>query len=227
MSNPVHTPSAPASASKAMIITLGLVTALSGFLVVSTFQYTKPLIEENKRLGIEKAVLQVIPGAASYKHMVLTDKELLPETANATGTNVYVGYDASGKFVGLAAEGGAQGYADIIQIIYGYKPDCECVTGIKVIKLAETPGLGDKIITDKNFVANFDALEVKLNAEKSALANAVVAVKHGSKQNPWEVDAISGATISSKAVAKGINNSAQALLPKIAPFLPQLQGAKP
>ncbi|OOZ57680.1 hypothetical protein BOW42_00870 [Solemya velum gill symbiont] len=91
----------------------------------------------------------------------------------------------------------------------------------------ETPGLGDKIITDKNFVANFDALDVRLNSDATALANAVVLVKKGSKTNPWEVDAITGATISSNAVAKAINASAQQLLPQIQPYLEELEGAQP
>ncbi|WGZ94118.1 MAG: FMN-binding protein [Candidatus Thiothrix putei] len=110
---------------------------------------------------------------------------------------------------------------------YAYNPQCECITGIKVIKQTETPGLGDKVITDKHFVANFDKLEAKVNAAGDALANAIVAVKHGAKQNPWEIDAISGATISSKAIAKGLNNSAQDVLPKVVPLLPQIEGAQP
>ncbi len=35
--------------SKSMIVTLGFVTALSGFLIVTAYQATKPAIEENKR----------------------------------------------------------------------------------------------------------------------------------------------------------------------------------
>ncbi|OOY59694.1 RnfABCDGE type electron transport complex subunit G [Solemya velum gill symbiont] len=213
--------------STAMILTLGLVTALSGFLVVFVYQATKPVIAENKRLAIEQAVLQVIPGAESFTPMLLTEDALVPVAPGIEGTRVYAGYDGENSFIGLAAEGAAQGYADIIQLIYGYKPACECVTGIKVIKLAETPGLGDKIITDKNFVANFDALDVRLNSDATALANAVVLVKKGSKTNPWEVDAITGATISSNAVAKAINASAQQLLPQIQPYLEELEGAQP
>ena len=40
-------------------------------------------------------------------------------------------------------------------------------------------------------------------------------VKQGTKSNPWEIDAISGATISSKAVARMLDDSAQAVLPTI------------
>jgi Na+-translocating ferredoxin:NAD+ oxidoreductase RnfG subunit len=66
--------------------------------------------------------------------------------------------------------------------------------------MRETPGIGDKIITDEAFLKNFEALDVKLAADMKALANAVKVVKHGTKQNAWEIDAISGATVTSKAV---------------------------
>jgi electron transport complex protein RnfG len=211
-----------------MIATLGFVTALSGFLIVTAYQTTKPAIEENKRLSIQKTVLEVIKGATTYKPFVITaNGDLLEATPDLKGTNVYAGYDAQGKLLGLAAEGRAQGYSGSVETIYAYTPACECITGVKVIKQTETPGLGDKVITDKNFVANFDKLEAKVNAAGDALANAIVAVKHGSKKNPWEIDAISGATISSRAIAKGLNGSTQEVLPKIVPLLSNIEGAKP
>ena len=54
-------------------------------------------------------------------------------------------------------------------------------------------------------------------------SNAIVTVKHGSKTKPWEVDAISGATITSRAVGKAINDAAQVLLPRVAPNLDKLK----
>jgi Na+-translocating ferredoxin:NAD+ oxidoreductase subunit G len=89
--------------------------------------------------------------------------------------------------------------------------------------MAETPGLGDKILIDKNFLANFDALDARLSADKKILQNPIITVKHGSKKNPWEIDAISGATITSKAVGKAINLGAEKLLPKLAEHLEQLK----
>ena len=214
--------------STSMIVTLGFVTALSGFLIVTAYQTTKPAIEENKRLRIQQTVLEVIKGATAYKHFDINEKgELLAAAPGLKGTNVYAGYDAGGKLTGLAAEGRAQGYSGSVETIYAYSPACECITGVKVIKQTETPGLGDKVITNKDFVANFEKLDAKLDAAGKALANAIVTVKHGSKKNPWEVDAISGATISSRAIAKGLNGSAQEVLPKVVPLLSTIEGAKP
>jgi len=210
-------------ASSAMIITLSLIAALSGFLVVFVYQFTKPIIAENKRLAIEQAVLKVIPGSTAYQPMVLADGKLVKPGETENGITIYVAYDKDKQFIGIAADGQAQGYQDKIQLIYGYKPSCECITGKKIIKLAETPGLGDKIITNKDFNANFDALSAKIHKSGTKLGHKIEAVNHGKKNFPWQIDSISGATISSVAVAKAINDSAQVILPQVNRFLTQLK----
>lgn len=216
-----------AASAGQMIRTLMGIAMLSGFLVVMIYQITKPMIEENQRIAIEKAVFQVIPGAVSRLDYYLTENGISqqPGDKGSNSLPVYAGYDAEGRLKGIAAKAGAQGYADMIHLLYGYDPACECIRGIKVLKLAETPGLGDKIITDTDFVANFTALEAKLSADGKSLAHPIETVKHGTKRNAWEIDAISGATISSKAVGKALNQSAEAILPKLAPHLSKLEDA--
>ncbi|MEW8398746.1 MAG: FMN-binding protein [Candidatus Thiodiazotropha sp.] len=215
----------PATPAGKMIQTLVGIAMLSGFLVVLPYQLTKPIIAENQRRAIEAAVFTVIPDAVVRSDFVINDKGLTPVTGEESveGVLIYAGYNHDGELKGIAAKAAAQGYADLIHLLYGYDPGCECIRGMKVLKLAETPGLGDKIITDANFVANFEALDARLNTDGSALANEIVTVKAGSKQNPWEIDAISGATISSKAVGKAINQSAKQLLPAIRPHLEKLK----
>ncbi len=203
--------------SFAMLRTLGLVAALSGFLVVLAYQVTKPMIEENKRVAIERALFNVVPGAVSRRDFLLTAEGIRPAPAqgSAEGTLIYAGYDTQGKLAGIALEAAAQGYQDVIRILYGYDPTCSCLRGMQVLKMAETPGIGDKIAKDPAFQRNFEALDVTLNASGDALARAIVAVKNGSKTDPWQIDAISGATISSKAVARMLNDSGNAVLPVI------------
>ncbi|MEW8300892.1 MAG: FMN-binding protein [Candidatus Thiodiazotropha sp.] len=225
MSTPEAKALPPATPAGKMIQTLVGIAMLSGFLVVLTYQLTKPIIAENQRRAIEAAVFTVIPDAVVRSDFVINDKGLTPVTGEESveGVLIYAGYNHDGELKGIAAKAAAQGYADLIHLLYGYDPGCECIRGMKVLKLAETPGLGDKIITDANFVANFEALDARLNTDGSALANEIVTVKAGSKQNPWEIDAISGATISSKAVGKAINQSAKQLLPAIRPHLEKLK----
>ena len=79
---------------------------------------------------------------------------------------------------------------------------------MQVLDSRETPGLGDKIITDDEFLANFEAL---------AIEPSIVAVKKGKKTHPNEVDSITGATISSEAVVKILNESSQQWAPMLSP----------
>lgn len=199
-----------------MIATLGIIAMLSGFLVVLVFETTRPYIEANQREAIERAIFQVVPGASSKKEFVLTDTGVEPASNGAKGIPIYAAYDGEGMLAGIATEAAAPGYADVIRILYGYSPDCACITGISILQSKETPGLGDKIGTDPAFLANFEALDAKLNSEKTGLANAIVTVKHGTKSQPWEIDAISGATVSSKAIGRMLNESTQTLLPRLA-----------
>ena len=142
----------------------------------------------------------------------------------AGAVKFFAAYDGGGKLAGIAAEGAAKGYADTVRIMFGYETACQCVVGIGVVAMRETPGIGDKIITDKEFLANFKALDARLKADLSALANEVKTVKHGTKTSAWQIDAISGATITSRAVGRAINDTAQALLPRLVPNLDKLAG---
>jgi len=213
----------PDNASVSMITTLGGIAMLSGLLVVSVFQITRPYIEENQRIATQQAVFTVVPGASTHKEFVVTTDGIHAAGAGDVGIHVFAGYDQNGKLLGVAARAGAQGYADMIHILYGYDPACQCIRGVKVLKTAETPGLGDKITTDKNFQKNFDALDARLNAEGSGLENDIVTVKHGSKKHAWQIDAISGATISSRAIGKALNTSARELLPLLQRNLASLE----
>ena len=60
--------------------------------------------------------------------------------------------------------------------------------------------------------------------DQSEIANPIVPVKHGDKANPWEVDGITGATISSVAIANILNRSAQYWMPRIRNNLRDFQG---
>ncbi|HRJ17264.1 MAG TPA: FMN-binding protein, partial [Saprospiraceae bacterium] len=64
-----------------------------------------------------------------------------------------------------------------------------------------------------NFLANFEALDVSLTEDKSKTKNTVVAVKHGEKKNNWEVDGITGATISSRAIGNLLGTSTAEMAP--------------
>jgi electron transport complex protein RnfG len=217
----------PATPSVAMIRVLMLVAMLSGFFVVLAYEWSKPYIEENQRIATEQAVFQVVAGATARRDFRVTANAVRPAAETGEGELVYAAYGADGRLLGVALPAAAQGYADMIRLLYGFDPACQCIRGIKVLKMTETPGLGDKIITDAAFRKNFEALDARLNPAGDGLANAIVTVKHGSKTEPWQIDAISGATVSSKAVGKALNDSAQRLLPAIVRNLAVLEQGAP
>ena len=199
----------------AMFRTLGGIAAISGLLVVLAYQVTLPIITENQRVRTERAVFQVIPGATSKRDLVLTEQGLAPAGQGIQGETVFAAYDAAGRLLGVAFPGAAQGYADVIRFLFGYDPACECIVGMKVLKSTETPGLGDKIEKDPAFLASFRALDARLDDSGVDLANAIVTVKHGTKTEAWQIDAISGATISSVATGRALNKAAQRLVPAV------------
>lgn len=212
----------------AMIRTLGLVAALCGLIIVSAYQGTYDAVQENKRIAVERAVFKVIPSAQSIVEYVAPPSGT-PQKVGAGGTapagsiRFYAGYDKDGHLAGIAAEGAAKGYADTVRILFAWDPAKATITGFGVVSSRETPGIGDKIVVDKDFLANFP-LAAPLSDDRMVLAHEIRTVKHGSKTQPWEIDAIAGATITSRAVGKAINEAAQALVPRLVPHLDVLKG---
>ncbi len=207
-----------------LVLTLGLVATICGVLIVGAFESTQEAIAENKRITLERAVFKVLPGAAKVREYVATTGGIQPleGTVPQGGVKFYAAYDEKGVLKGIAAEAAGKGYADTVQVLYGYDVQCQCIVGIGVVSMRETPGIGDKILTDRDFLKNFEALDVRVNAEMTALANAVKVVKHGTKTSPWQIDAVAGATVTSKAVGRGINESAQKLMPMLVPHIEQI-----
>lgn len=211
----------------AMIRTLGLISAICGLIIVGAYQGTYEAVQENKRIAVERAVFKVVPAAKSIvEYWALPDGKLEKvgpgSTAVAGAVKFYAGYDDAGKLAGIAAEGAAKGYADSVRILFAYDPVAGSVTAFSVVASRETPGIGDKILVDKGFLANFP-LAAKLAEDGKSLAQDIKAVKHGTKTDPWQIDAIAGATITSRAVGKAINDTAQALLPRLAAHLDQIK----
>ena len=133
------------------------------------------------------------------------------------GDRVFAGFDQAGKLVGLAIEARAMGYQDFIQLLYGYSIDTQAIIGIRVLESRETPGLGDRIESDANFLRNFEHLDVSVDSAGTQLAHPIEFVKPGAKSADWQIDGITGATISSRATAGMIRDSAAHWIPLVYP----------
>ncbi|MBO0330335.1 RnfABCDGE type electron transport complex subunit G [[Muricauda] lutisoli] len=203
----------PANSKKMLLAMVGI-GIISAFLIVLTYELTLPRVQRLKAEALEKAIFEVLPGTDHTQAFGLnTDGTLFKiEEGDKSEAALYAGYDKDDKLVGYAVEAAGQGYADIIRIIYGYDPNEQILIGFQVLESKETPGLGDKIEKDEAFLNNFKALDVSVSND-GQLQNKVVTVKQGEKQNAWEIDGITGATISSRAIGDIIGKSTMEVVP--------------
>jgi electron transport complex protein RnfG len=186
-----------------------------GLVIVLVYLGTLPAITKNRAEALEKAIFAVLPAATSRQTFTLTDEQRFVLATEGSGERVHAGYDADGNLVGVAIEAAGMGYADTIEILYGYAPVTETVVGFQVLATKETPGLGDKIEKDPVFLDNFTALDVRLDAARALPLNPVVTVKSGTKTEAWQIDGITGATVSSVAIGDIIAASTTRWLPLI------------
>ena len=189
-----------------LVFSLGIAGLLSGIILVGTFVYTNPMIKANKEAAIQRAIFKVLPGCASYTTMAFENSKLIEQIVDdnkkqevdKTELVVYAGYNSGKELIGFAIPGNEPGFQDVIGAMIGYDGSRQMIIGFEVLESKETPGLGDKIFKDADFQTNFTALVVDPE---------IYPVKTGEKQKPNQVEAITGATISSKAVVRLLNKS--------------------
>jgi electron transport complex protein RnfG len=173
-----------------LALTLALAGLASGLVLVGVYLATLPAIERNRAAALRAAIVRVLPGTEGIEPLPLPEGE-----AEFT---VYAGRNAAGELVGFAIPAAGAGFMDTVRLLYGFDPGRGVIIGMQVLESRETPGLGDKIVHDEEFLENFRALEVDPE---------IVAVKPGKKTARNQVHTITGATISSEAVVSILNDS--------------------
>ena len=147
---------------------------------------TKEKIAQNSALAEQKALAEVIVA----ERFALTNGLALIDFEEAI-TAAYVAMD--GKTVaGYCFKVTSAGYGGAMELIFGVDTDLK-ITGVSVLSHGETAGLGANI-TKEEFRNQF--------VGKKEIADVV---KSGAKEN--EIQALSGATVSSKAVARGADTA--------------------
>lgn len=186
--------------SMRMIMTLAVAGFFSGLILVCAYVFTLPIIERNKEEALQEAIYRVLPGCKKYDAMVLAGGELKKQenASDRSVERIFLGYNEAGSVIGFAIPASEPGFADVIRLIYGFNGTGKVIIGYEILDSKETPGLGDKIFKDKHFVSNFTALAVDPDIE---------ATKTGAKTKPNQVETITGATISSKAVIRALQKS--------------------
>lgn len=199
----------------AVVLSVGVLCSLA---IVTTYEVTRPVIAGNRIAQLRRAILDVIPDADSIAAFKFDEKAgKFSQVPEATGDAelVYAGFDTSGEVMGIAIAAQGTGYQDAIRLLYGYVPQTQSVVGIRVLESRETPGLGDRIETDDHFLNNFALLDVRMRGDGERLEHEIEFVKPGAKTEAWQIDGISGATISSRAVAEMIRGSTNLWVPRI------------
>lgn len=141
-------------------------------------------------LGAAFGLKGVAQANAQAEHLKIM-QTLLPGSTEFVA-EPYTGEDANIRSVhkgenGFVIETVTQGYAGPITMLIGVSNE-GTVTGLVVRELSETLGLGANALTDHEFLAQF------LNTTGEAEVGA-------------DVDAISGATVTSRAIARSVNSA--------------------
>lgn len=114
--------------------------------------------------------------------------------------------DLNGKLAGWVLKAVGQGYADKIELLLGLDPEAQNITGLYILDQKETPGLGSKITLGdwrRQFVKKKAGLALKVQKGGGKLENGI--------------DAVTGATISSRSVTAIINRTLTDIRGKITP----------
>lgn len=178
---------------------LFVITLCSGLVLGFIYQLTKEPIAVQEKKAKDAACQEVFTDAAEFEVMEDEDIEA------ATAAIVQAGYEAqslSDKTVkALDASGNVLGYVMTVTTAEGYGGDIifamgvrldGTLNGISLLSASETPGLGDR--ADEVLKPQF----VNRKAEQFAYTKTGAAADN-------EIDAISGATITTRAVTNGVN----------------------
>lgn len=190
-----------------MILVLGMTGLVSGIALAFIYKATQEEIARNEKSRVDLALNTVLSGAHSFD-------------AKSVGSLVYyVGGDSAGNTIGYGVLTEGNGYQGSIRLLFGVDAKLKAITGLVIFPNDETPGLGGKIV-EKAFRKQFKGL---------APYPKIDCVQGKEPEKPNEIQAITGATISSRSVVNIINNGMQTLLDEIqgSPQSPGITGATP
>ncbi len=158
-----------------------------------------PKIEANKLNETLDKVPELILGAEAARTFKDSGREMnIDRQYMTTGTKTYSVFKAAAdnELLGWVIKAGGQGYADKIELLVGVDKNIAGITGLFILDQKETPGLGNKIMTP----------EWRRQFINKPTQKPLTVVKTKADA-PDQINAITGATISSRAVCDIINQS--------------------
>ncbi|ATX82551.1 electron transport complex protein RnfG [Mariprofundus ferrinatatus] len=165
-----------------MVLAIVVVAVVAAAILGVTDIVTRGPITQAQKEALHNALTQVLP-----RHANDPQADLL----SVDGVEIYPGKDALGNVLGFAWEVIApDGYSGSIRILVGTKPDGK-VYAIRVTDHRETPGLGDGVVKNSNWLQSFSDREVEGTRWKV-------------KKDGGDFDQFTGATITPRAVVKAV-----------------------
>ena len=176
-----------------MVMVLFVITLLASAGVGAVHMITEEPIAEARVKATREALKQVLPEFDETEDTALT-VENLPVTVHTASEK--------GRVVGYAVESMTKnGFSGVIRLMVGFAPDGQ-ILNIRVLEQAETPGLGTKMVDAGNPL------------EKSFVGRNPAQMKLGVKKDGGDVDALTAATISSRAYVDAVSRAYKAYCEK-------------
>lgn len=183
-----------------LVAVLGAVCILAAVALGLIYAATKPRIEAEELKAKEQALRDVHPAAVRFEE-IKSEYE-----ADGKPLSYYEAYDAAGTLVGYAFEGQAAGYSSTIELTVGLSADEKTITGIKITKQQDTPGLGANCV--KGGATRY-VWEIFSRAEAAGDGQSfqgqftsMTLEQLGREGIPPNIRALSGATITTNAVLR-------------------------
>ncbi len=177
------------STFKNMTIALFVITAVAGLALSAVYSVTKEPIAASQKAKINNAIKMVIPEFES-----ILDTVLMPDNGKDSIRihRLLKGTESSGVAVQTYTD---EGFSGRFTLMVGFMPD-GAISNIEVLEHKETPGLGTKMALP-SFKDQFKGVKLSdLPGEKIQV-----------KKDGGQVDAITAATISSRAFCDAVNRA--------------------
>jgi len=185
-----------------LMLPLMLISGIAGGLILTVVTLTRPIIAENRAKALQKAVVRLVP---EVRAVTPFNPDLLPPREGEQAL-FYLGIDGSGAGLAIFVPTSGQGYQDVIRLLVAYDYHKKEMLGFQVLESKETPGLGDRIEKDITFTGQFYALP---------FPQILSLAQRGRPKTNGQIDGITGATVSSKAVVRILSQLGTKNLPGI------------
>ena len=171
------------------------ITLIAGLILGFVYELTKEPIRIQEEKAVQEACAQVFESAAQFAELPYEASEEmaleLAETGVEIGT-VFQALGADGSLLGYVVQStSTEGYGGDIVLYLGVTLD-GTLNGISLLEISETPGLGMR------------AQEVLAPQFRGKQVSQFTYIKTGGSSDS-EIDAISGATITTEAVTNAVN----------------------